>query len=108
MFEHTKCIVFTNIINLLSNIFTLNNITLSDLYTIYNCTPLQCQREEPNQEWLNQPPIQLPLHRKSPFQNIYHNIGSSYVGDECNNIEVGMDDFLQDSHVMDKISLHVF
>jgi len=38
---------------------------------------------------LNNPPIQFPLFLKSPSQNIYSKIGSSHVGEEDNNIEVG-------------------
>jgi hypothetical protein len=46
------------------------------------------------QAWLNQPPIQFPLFPESPIQNLYSNTSSSHVGDEGNDIEVGMDDFL--------------
>ena len=58
-----------------------------------------------NQAWLNEPPIQFPLHPKSPIQNIYSNTSSSYVRDKDNNIEVGMDDFLCDTHAMEEIFL---
>jgi hypothetical protein len=54
--------------------------------------------DETYQAWLNQPPIQFPLHVESSSQNVYNNTSSSHVGDKDNNMEVGMDDFLQNIH----------
>ena len=64
--------------------------------------------EEAYQAWLNQPPIQFPLCPKSLIKNIYSNTSSSHVGDESNDIEVGMDDLLQDIHAMDGMLLNAF
>jgi hypothetical protein len=50
--------------------------------------------EEAYKAWLNQPPIQFPLHLESPIQELYSNTSSSHVGNEGNDVEVGMDDFL--------------
>jgi hypothetical protein len=58
--------------------------------------------------WLNQPPIQFPLCPESPIQNLYSNTSSSHVGDEGNDIEVGMDDFLWDTQAMEGMLLHAF
>jgi hypothetical protein len=57
---------------------------------------------------LNQPPIQFPLCLESPIQNLYSNTSSSHVGDEGNDIEVGMDDFLWDTQAMEGMLLHAF
>jgi hypothetical protein len=51
-------------------------------------------REEEYGEWLKQPPIQFPPRPESPIQNLDNNTSYSHVGDEGNDIEVGMDDFL--------------
>ena len=48
-------------------------------------------REEAYREWLKQPPIQFPLCPKSPIQKLYSSTSSSHVGDEDNDIEVGID-----------------
>jgi hypothetical protein len=48
--------------------------------------------EEAYQQWLNEPPIQFPLHPDSPIRNEYNNSISSQVGNGFNQIEVGMDD----------------
>jgi hypothetical protein len=52
-------------------------------------------KDESYQEFLNQPPIQLPLLPDSPIRNDYNNSSSSQVGNGVNQIEVGMDDYLQ-------------
>jgi hypothetical protein len=62
-------------------------------------------REESYQEWLNQPPIQFPLHPDSPIRNDYNNSSSSQVVNGVNQTEVGMDDYLQDTTTMDIILL---
>ena len=64
--------------------------------------------DETYQSRLNKPPIQFPLHFESPIQDIYSNNSSSHVGDDYNNIEVGMDDFLRDNHTMKGMLLHPF
>lgn len=44
-------------------------------------------REDAYKEWLNQPPIQFPLHPYSPIKNDYNNSSSSsQVGNGCNQI----------------------
>ena len=48
--------------------------------------------EEAYQAWLNQPPIQFPLHPDSPIRNGYTNSSSSHVGGI--EIEFGMDKLL--------------
>ena len=53
--------------------------------------------EEAYREWLKQPSTQFPLRPKSPIQNLYNNTSSWHVGDEGNDIEVGMDDLLWDT-----------
>jgi hypothetical protein len=60
------------------------------------------------QESLNQPPIQCPLSPKSPIQNLYSNTSASYVGDEGNDIDIGMDDFLWDTQAMEGMLLDAF
>jgi hypothetical protein len=65
-------------------------------------------REEAYREWLKQPPIRFPLCPESPIQNLYNNTRYSHVGDEGNNIKVGMDDFLWDTQAMEGIFLHAF
>jgi hypothetical protein len=57
---------------------------------------------------LNPPPIQFPLRFESPIQNLYNNTSYSHVGDEGNDIGVGMDDFLWDTQVVEGILLHAF
>jgi hypothetical protein len=57
---------------------------------------------------LKQPPIQFPLCPESPIQNLDNNTSSSHVGDEGNDIEVGMDDFLWDTQAMEGILLDAF
>jgi hypothetical protein len=57
---------------------------------------------------LKQPPIQFPLHLESPIQNLDSNTSSSHVGDEGNDIEVGMDDFLWDTQAMEGMLLDAF
>ena len=42
---------------------------------------------------------------ESPIQNIFRNTSSSHVGDEYNNIVMGMDDFLWDNHAMEGMFL---
>jgi len=54
-------------------------------------------REETFKEWLNQPPIQLPLRPNSPIRNHCNNSSSSsQVDNGDNRIEVSMDDYLRD------------
>jgi hypothetical protein len=65
-------------------------------------------REQAYQAWLDQPPIQFPLRLESPISNIYSSIGSSHVGDEDNDIEVGMDDFLWGTHALEEILFNEF
>jgi hypothetical protein len=62
-------------------------------------------REEAYQEWLNQPPIQFPLRPDSIIRNDYINNSSSQVGNGVNEIEVGMDDYLQDTTSMETMLL---
>lgn len=58
---------------------------------------------------LNQPLIQFPLRWDSPIRNDYINIiSSSQVGNEGNQIEVGMDDYLRDMTTMDAMLLYSF
>jgi hypothetical protein len=57
---------------------------------------------------LNQPHIQFPLHPESPIQNLYSNTSFSHVWDEGNDIEIGMDDFLQDTQDMEEMLLDAF
>jgi hypothetical protein len=57
---------------------------------------------------LKQPTIQFPLRPESPIQNLDSNTSSSHVGDEGNDIEVGMDDFLWDTQAMEGILLDAF
>jgi hypothetical protein len=57
---------------------------------------------------LNQPPIQFPLRLESSIQNLYNNTSSSHVGDEGNDIDVGMDDFLWDTQAVEGMLLHEF
>ena len=46
MFEKTNCIVFTNIINGMLNIFEITKIPMMrDLPTIFPCASLQCYIE---------------------------------------------------------------
>ena len=55
----------------------------------------QAQLEEKAyQQWMNQPPILFPPCPQSPIQNFSSSTSSSHVGDEDNDVEVGMDDFL--------------
>ena len=56
--------------------------------------------EERYQEWLNQPPIQFPLCPDSPIRNDYSNSSSSQAGNGDNQIEVGMDDYLDRKSVV--------
>ena len=58
---------------------------------------------------MNQPPIQLPLRRDSPIRNDYNNSSSSsQVGNGGNQIEVGMDDYLQDMTAMEEMLIDAF
>jgi hypothetical protein len=57
---------------------------------------------------LKQPPIQFPLCPKSPSQNHDSNTSSSHVGDEGNDIEVGMDDLLWDTSAMEGMLIDEF
>ena len=57
--------------------------------------------EEAYQAWLNQPPIQFPLHPYSPIRNSYNNSSYSHVGNGDNEVDVGMDELLQKMLVMD-------
>jgi hypothetical protein len=50
----------------------------------------------------------IPTTSKSPIQNLDSNTSSSHVGDEGNDIEVGMDDFLQDTQAMEGMLLDAF
>ena len=50
--------------------------------------------EEAYQEWLNQPPIQFPLHLESLIQFYSSSTSSSHARDGRNDVDVGMDDFL--------------
>jgi hypothetical protein len=59
-------------------------------------------------EWLNQPPIQFPLSTNSPIRNDYNNNSSSQVGNGFNQIEFGMDDYLQDTVAMETMLLRAF
>ena len=65
-------------------------------------------REEWYQEWLNQPPIQFPLRLDSQIRNDYNNSSSSQAGNGGNQIEVGMDDYLQDTNFMETMFLDAF
>ena len=64
--------------------------------------------EERYQEWLNQPPIQFPLRLDSPIRNDYNNSSSSQAGNRGNQIEVGMDDYLRDTTVVETMLLDAF
>ena len=64
--------------------------------------------EERYQEWLNQPPIQFPLHLDSPIRNDYNNRSSSQAGNGDNQIEVGMDDYVRDTTAMETMLLDAF
>ena len=64
--------------------------------------------EESYQAWLNQPPIQFPLHPYSPIRYSYNNSSSSHVGNGDNEVEVGMDELLQQMSAMDAMLLHAF
>jgi hypothetical protein len=57
---------------------------------------------------LEEPPIQFPLRPESPIQNLDSNTSSSHVGDEGNDIEVGMNDFLWDTRAMYGMLLDAF
>jgi hypothetical protein len=97
-------IMFEHIIDVMFNIFTIKDsdderpvyhlplhpTTMSNQENVIKRAQLG---EEAYQAWLNQPPIQFPLRPESPIQNLYSNTSSSHVGDEGNDIEVGMDDF---------------
>jgi hypothetical protein len=50
----------------------------------------------------------IPTTSKSKIQNLYGNTSSSHVGDEGNDIKVGMDDFLWDSQATKRMLLHAF
>ena len=65
-------------------------------------------RHEAYQQWLNQPPIQFPLRPDSPIRNDYNNSSSSQVGNGGNQIEVGMDYYLQDTTTMETMLLDAF
>lgn len=64
--------------------------------------------KEAYQEWFNQPPIQFPLHPESPIQNLSNSTSFSHVGDGSNDVEVGIDDFLQVSQSMEVMLLDAF
>ena len=64
--------------------------------------------EERYQEWLNQPPIQFPLHPDSPIRNDYINSISSQDGNGGNQIEVHMDVYLRDMTSMERMVLYAF
>ena len=75
---------------------------MRDISTIYPCTHTMMLKEEKRikqarlgeeayQEWLNQPPIQFPLHLESLIQNLSNKTSSSHVMDGGNDVEVGMD-----------------
>jgi hypothetical protein len=57
---------------------------------------------------LKQPPIQFLVCPESSIQNLENNTSSSHVGDEGNDIKVGMDDFLQESQAMEGMLLDAF
>jgi hypothetical protein len=57
---------------------------------------------------LKQPPIQFPPCPEPPIQNLYNNTSYSHVGDEGNDIEVHMDDFLQDTQAKEGMLLDAF
>ena len=57
---------------------------------------------------MNQPPIQFPLHPDSPIRNDYNNSSSLEVGNGDNQKEVGMDDYLCDMTVMERMLLDTF
>ena len=65
---------------------------------------------EAYQEWMNQLPIQFPLHPDSPIiRNDYNNsTSSSEVGGGGNQVEVGMDDYLRDMNAMEAMLLDAF
>lgn len=65
--------------------------------------------EESYQARLNQPPIQFSLCPESPIENLYSNSSSSHIGqDEGNAIEIGIYDFLWDTHPMAEMLLDSF
>ena len=47
--------------------------------------------QESYQAWLNQPPIQFPLHTSSPIRNSCSDSWCSQVGNGGNEVDVGMD-----------------
>ena len=58
---------------------------------------------------MNQPPIQFLLHLDSPIRNEYsNNSSSSQDGNGGNQIEVGMDDYLWDTIVMETMLFNAF
>ena len=62
--------------------------------------------EEAYQAWLNQPPIQFPLHPDLPIRNGYSNSSYSHVGGI--EIEFGMDELLWHTSAMDAMLLDSF
>ena len=66
-------------------------------------------KEETYKKWLNQQPIQFPLPPDSSIRNDYSNSSSlSEVGNGGNQIQVGMDDYLQDTTYMEAMLLDAF
>ena len=59
--------------------------------------------EKSYQAWLNQPPIQFPLHPSSPIRNAYSDSSSSHVGNGGNELDIGMHDLLRQRSAMDSM-----
>ena len=57
---------------------------------------------------MNQPPIQFPLHPYPQIRNSYSNSSYSHVGNGDNEVDVGMDELLRKTSVMDAMLLHTF
>jgi hypothetical protein len=64
--------------------------------------------EEACKEWLNQPPIQFPLHPYSPIMDDFNKSIYSQVGNGVNQIKVCMDDYLRDTISMETMLLVAF
>ena len=84
MFEQTNCIVLTNIIDVMFNIFEVRIMMMRNLSTTTMSNREKDAKrvqlgKEAYQAWLNQPPIQFPLRLDSPIRNAYNNNNSSHV-----------------------------
>ena len=64
--------------------------------------------EESYQTWLNQPPIQIKMHPSSSTRNSYSDSSSSHVGNEGNELDIGMDELLRQRSAMDAMLCHTF